>query len=425
MSATGEKHRKIGNGLLAALAGSACFVFTLGTLLLLEEPDQKVIAALAIGAFALVLVWTSSTRASEEHYAALAALIDRFVAGSTGDLHSPAPDIVKRDMPALASAVEALFEEVGSKLDHIQAAAFYDSVTSLPNRVHFKREGERVMKARAADEQVALLFIDLDGFKQVNDSLGHAHGDQMLAMVADRLRLVVKAEAGPSDESPPLIARLAGDEFTLLFPSMDNAQDAVRIAQQALSALSQPFHYGGQNLSIGASIGIALGPGHGADLTSLMKAADIAMYHAKRSGRSQFCLYDSPLAAAFDHKRDMEKALRGALARDEFELVYQPQLCARTGQVVAGEAQLRWDHPAEGIKGPGDFIDIAEESTLILAIGDWVLDGVAAALGRWRGGDDSQADLQRQPAPVRSAAVLSAPSRGHAAFRLSALASGA
>ncbi len=384
MSATGEKHRKISDSLLAGFAGAACFIFALTALLLLEAPHQKILAALAIGACALMFVWVASERPGSGHDRALAALIDRLLAVSTGDFSSPAPDAVKRKMPELASAVDGLFEQVRSNLDDIRAAAFYDSVTSLPNRVHFKREGERVMKERRADEQVALLFIDLDGFKQVNDSLGHAHGDQMLAMVADRLRDVVKAKARDPLKPAPVIARLAGDEFTLLFQSVQDAQDAVRIAGHALAALSEPFQYGGQSVTIGASIGVALGPDHGADLASLMKAADIAMYHAKRSGRSQLCLYDRPLAAAFNHKGNTEKALREALAGDEFALVYQPQLCARTGEVVGGEALLRWDHPTEGTKGPGDFIEIAEESTLILAIGDWVVDEVATALGRWR-----------------------------------------
>ncbi|HEV2079753.1 MAG TPA: EAL domain-containing protein [Allosphingosinicella sp.] len=384
MSATGEKHRKISNSLLAGFAGAACFVLALMALLLLEDPHQKILAALAIGAFVLICVGIASERTGSGHDPALAALIERLLAVSTGDFSSPAPDAVKRNMPELASAVDRLFEQVRSRLDGIHAAAYYDSVTSLPNRVHFKREGERVMKARRADEQVALLFIDLDGFKQVNDSLGHAHGDQMLAMVADRLRDVVKAEARDRQKPAPVIARLAGDEFTLLFPSVENAQDGVRVGGHALAALSEPFQYGGQSVAIGASIGVALGPDHGADLASLMKAADIAMYHAKRSGRSQLCLYDRPLAAAFNHKGNTEKALREALAGDEFALVYQPQLCARTGEVVGGEALLRWDHPTEGTKGPGDFIEIAEESTLILAIGDWVVDEVATALGRWR-----------------------------------------
>jgi diguanylate cyclase (GGDEF)-like protein len=262
--------------------------------------------------------------------------------------------------------------------------ALYDPVTSLPNRVYFKREGERVLNARGADEHVALLFIDLDGFKEVNDSLGHAQGDQVLAMVADRLRVVVRAESQAAGVSSPVIARLAGDEFTLLFPAVKDSDDAARIAKRALDALSEPFHSGPQSVNIGASIGVALGPRHGADLTILMKAADIAMYHAKRNGRSQICLYDDGHAAAFSHKGETERALREALVRDEFMLVYQPQLCARTGAVVGGEALLRWNHPAEGMKLPGEFIPIAEESTLIVAIGDWVIDEVVIALRRWR-----------------------------------------
>lgn len=384
LSAMGDRIRKISNCALSTSAGIASFVFTLMALLALRELDQKILASLTMGTFALMLVWIASERPNSSHARALAALIDRLLAVATGDFSSPAPKAVKQEMPALASAVDSLFEQVRSNLDDVQAMALYDPVTSLPNRVHFKREGERILKARRPNEQVALLFVDLDGFKEVNDSLGHAQGDQVLAMVADRLRVVVAAETDAEGLSMPVIARLAGDEFTLLFPGVKDSSDGARIARQALAALSEPFHSGGHSVNVGASIGVALGPDHGADLTSLMKAADIAMYHAKGSGRSQLCVYDAPLAAAFTHKGETERALRQALARNEFALVYQPQLCARTGSVLGGEALLRWNHPTEGTKLPATFIPIAEESTLIVAIGDWVIDEVVAGLGRWR-----------------------------------------
>jgi diguanylate cyclase (GGDEF)-like protein len=380
----GGKFRKISNFVLSACAGIASFVLTLMALLVLGELDQKIVVSLTMGGFALLLVWIAAERPNSGQARAVAALIDRLLAVAAGDFSSPAPDSVRKEMPALASAVDSLFAQVRSNIDDVQAMALYDPVTSLPNRVHFKREGERVLKARPASEHVALLFIDLDGFKEVNDSLGHAQGDQVLAMVADRLRVVVRAESQAAGIATPVIARLAGDEFTLLFPSVRDAADSARIAKCALDALSEPFHSGTHSVNIGASIGVALGPDHGADLTSLMKAADIAMYHAKRNGRSQICLYDDRLAAAFSHKGETERALREALVRDEFELVYQPQLCARTGAVVGGEALLRWNHPSEGVKLPAEFIPIAEESTLIVAIGDWVIDEVVIALGRWR-----------------------------------------
>lgn len=384
LSAIGDKLRKISNCLLSICAGIASFVFTLMALMVLRGFDEKILASLTMGTFALLLVWIASERPNTRHSRALAALIDRLLAVGTGDFSSPAPKLVKKEMPALGSAVDTLFERVRSNLDDIQAMALFDPVTSLPNRLHFKREGEKVLAARKSHEHVALLFIDLDGFKEVNDSFGHAQGDQVLAMVANRLRIVVKAETSSTCKTAPVIARLAGDEFTLLFPSVKDVADAERIAQQALHALAEPFNTGAQSVNVGASIGVAIGPDHAADLASLMKAADIAMYHAKGNGRSQICVYGDRLATAFAQKGEIEKALRNALAKDEFSLVYQPQLCSRTGAVVAGEALLRWNHPVEGTRLPGSFLRIAEESTLIFAIGDWVVDAVVLALGRWR-----------------------------------------
>lgn len=380
----GEKLKTISNCLLSICAGISSFVFTLLALLVLRGFDEKILAALTMGTFALLIVWIASERPNSAHGRALSALVNRLLRVRSGDFSSPAPGVVKREMPVLASAVETLFEQVRASLEDVQAIALYDPVTSLPNRVHFKREAELLLRERKGTDNVALLFIDLDGFKEVNDNLGHAQGDQVLAMVANRLRIVVKAETNPDDLCAPVIARLAGDEFTLLFPGVSGPEEAERLGESALATLSEPFHIGSQSIDVGASIGIALGPCHGADLPKLMKAADIAMYRAKDRGRSQICIYSEELGIAFAQKGQTEKALREGLARDEFTLVYQPQLCARTGQVVAGEALLRWNHPEQGLTLPANFIPIAEESTLILAIGDWVIEAVVQALGRWK-----------------------------------------
>jgi diguanylate cyclase (GGDEF)-like protein len=379
-----EKLQKISNGILSVCAGLSSFIFTLMALLVLRGLDEKVLAAITMGSFALLIVWIACERPNSAQGRAVSALIKRLLAVGSGDFSSPAPQAVKKEMPALANAVETLFDQVRANLEDVQEMAMYDHVTSLPNRLYFKREGERVLAALDKGRQAGLLFIDLDGFKEVNDSLGHAQGDQVLEMVAERLRVVVQAEAEPLGIAQPVIARLSGDEFTLLFPSIKSAADARRIAQQALSALSDPFHVGGQSVQIGASIGVSLWPAHAPDLASLMKAADVAMYHAKASGRSQVCLYDDDLGTAFAHQGETEKALREALRRNEFSLAFQPQICARTGAVVAGEALLRWDHPTDGETLPGEFIPIAEQSTLIVAIGDWVVDAVVDALDRWR-----------------------------------------
>jgi diguanylate cyclase (GGDEF)-like protein len=287
-------------------------------------------------------------------------------------------------MPALASAVDGLFEQVRSNLENVHAMAMYDPVTSLPNRVHFKREGERILKARIAGEPLALLFVDLDGFKEVNDSLGHAQGDQILVMVANRLRAVVKEEGERGNLMHPLIARLAGDEFTLLFPSISSPREAERLAHRVLKALCAPFEMSGQSIEMGASIGVALCPDHGDELTTLMKAADVAMYHAKASGRSRICLYDVKLGAAFEQRARLDRELRDAVVREEFELVFHPQICVATGMVVAGEALVRWNHPRDGIKLPDSFIGVAEESSLIVEIGNWVTIAAAQTLARWQ-----------------------------------------
>lgn len=375
---------RFSNWLLSVCAGFASFVFTLMALLVLRSFDEKILAAITMGTFALLIVWIASERPNSGQARAISSLIKRLLAVGSGDFSSPAPHVLKREMPALANAVDALFEQVRMNLDNVHAMALYDHVTSLPNRVHFKREGERILAAQGDDSNAALLFIDLDGFKDVNDSLGHAHGDEVLLMVANRLRAVVQDQARPNDLAQPAIARLSGDEFTLLFPDVEDAAQARTIAQSALDALAEPFAAGGQSIAIGASIGVALSPLHGTDLTGLMKAADIAMYHAKASGRSQVCVYDAVLGAAFARKGEIEKALRSALIDEEFSLAFQPQVCTRTGATVGGEALLRWQHPVEGVKFPGEFIAIAEESTLITSIGDWVMGDVVRALGSWR-----------------------------------------
>lgn len=281
----------ISNRLLPLCAGAAAFALTLLGFLLLGTIDQQVVASLFIGLFALAVVRLAAERPNSAQAQAMAALSERLLAVGRGDLVSPAPESLRREVPAVAAAVEALFEQVRSTLDDAHALAMYDPVTALPNRIHFRREAERILKACKPGEGAALLFIDLDGFKEVNDQFGHAHGDQVLIMVANRLRVVVKAETEADSLTPPLLARLAGDEFTMLLPGVLTCAEAERIAGRALAALAAPFRHGGEVSQLSGSIGIALSPGHGAELPELMKAADLAMYEAKGNGRSRACLY--------------------------------------------------------------------------------------------------------------------------------------
>ncbi|QNP42448.1 GGDEF domain-containing protein [Sphingomonas daechungensis] len=187
-------------------------------------------------------------------------------------------------MPKLAAAVDTLFAEVRSSIENAQALGMYDPVTSLPNRLHFRSEADKLLCDVGPDKSCAMLFVDLDRFKMVNDSLGHARGDQLLIMVANRLRVVVTAEIAETACKRPLLARLAGDEFTLFFPDIASTADVERIARRIVVAISEPFELYGHSVDIGASIGVALNPDHGTTVESLMRAADIAMYRAKALG---------------------------------------------------------------------------------------------------------------------------------------------
>jgi diguanylate cyclase (GGDEF)-like protein len=256
-------------------------------------------------------------------------------------------------------------------------------VTSLPNRLHFRSEADKLLGDLQPNSRSAMLFVDLDRFKSVNDSLGHARGDQLLIMVANRLRVVVSAEFAGNARSRPLLARLAGDEFTLFFPEVDSIQEIERIARRVVLAISEPFELCSHSVDIGASVGVALVPDHGNSIETLMRAADIAMYQAKSSGGGQHCLFNETLAAEHQRKIDTENALTEAVQRGEFTLAFQPQMSLVTGEVSGAEALLRWNHPREGLRFPNTFIPVAERTGVISEIGDWVMGEVASLLSTW------------------------------------------
>ena len=375
--------QKISNAILSCAAGIASFLFSLGALLFLTEFDQKMLAALVAGAFCLLVSYIAAERPNSESARALAALSERLLAVEDGDLVSPAPVTVQRTMPKVAAAVDSLFAEVRASIENAHALGMYDPVTSLPNRLHFRSEADKLMSEVLEGEKSAMLFVDLDRFKLVNDSLGHARGDQLLIMVANRLRVVVNAEFTGSARTRPLLARLAGDEFTVFFPEIQSVAELERVARRIVLAIAEPFELCSHSVDIGASIGIAICPEHGASIESLMRAADIAMYRAKESGGGQYCLFDSDLAAEHQQKVETEKALSEAVLRDEFVLAFQPQMSLVTGEIAGAEALLRWNHPRDGLRLPGSFIPVAERTGLVADIGDWVVGEVASTLAQW------------------------------------------
>ena len=360
----------------ALCAGAVVFILAL--LAMVHGNDDEIVAALVVALVCGTLSWRSAERAISGIAEAIDHMAERLVAAADGDLVSPMPAPVSAALPDLARAMEGLFGQVRVNLDSVHMLALFDPVTSLPNRLNFRREAERALGDIAGTGGAALLFIDLDRFKMVNDSLGHAEGDKLLMMVANRLRHVLSEdEAGDA-----IVARLAGDEFTLFAPAVDEAE-ATRLARRALFALAEPFDLAGHRLNLGASIGLALFPEHGSDLTTMMRAADIAMYHAKAEGRGQFQVYSAALAERYESRLKIDRELRHALEAGGFALHFQPQRATRGDDLAAVEALLRWHHPDGDLRTPRSFVPAAEESGLIVAIGDWVIEEAAERGGRW------------------------------------------
>jgi diguanylate cyclase len=368
----------------AVSIGAAAFI-----LALLAAGDGKTEAeslsrALVLAMIFGVMSWASAERAMSAIAISIDAAIARVKSAAEGDLTSPTPAEVGTGLPDLAVALDGMLGQVRSNLDSVHALAMFDPVTSLANRTNFRREADRALSALDEADQSVLFFIDLDNFKAVNDTYGHAQGDQLLGMVANRLRVVAGAEgARLAADAPPIVGRLAGDEFTILFPKLDGEIGATRIARGLLAALTEPFELAGHSLDIGASIGVALRPEGGLSLTALMRAADIAMYHAKASGRGQFQFYSATLAERMVDRTRLEAELRTALDRDQFALFVQPQLSLVDGRVLAGEVLLRWQHPTDGIRLPGSFIPAAEESGLIFEVGNWTIEAVTRMGAEW------------------------------------------
>ncbi|OPZ00667.1 diguanylate cyclase [Bradyrhizobium sacchari] len=251
--------------------------------------------------------------------------------------------------------------------DHEKIAhmAHYDALTDLPNRTLFREQIERELAKVASGAQFALLYIDVDEFKGINDSLGHHVGDELLKAIATRLRGCLK--------KADLIARLGGDEFAVIQTAVQSSADVLSFVTRIYEAIRQPYHCLGHQLSTDASIGIALAPQDGADLDQLIKNADLAMYGAKASGRRTHRFFEPEMDASAKARLTMEQDLRQALVNGGFEIHYQPLVDLRSGEVSGCEALLRWRHPDRGMVSPAEFIPIAEDTGLINELGDWVL----------------------------------------------------
>ncbi|NQY02640.1 MAG: EAL domain-containing protein [Halieaceae bacterium] len=279
--------------------------------------------------------------------------------------------------------------EVTETKDRLRQMAYFDSLTALPNRRLFAEQLSLLLRmARRNKQPLALLFLDLDNFKRINDSLGHSAGDQLLQEVAHRLSGCVRESDVVAhyvdSESRIDVSRLGGDEFTVVLNQIDKPESAALVAQRLLDSLTTPMNIDGHEIIVTPSIGIAVAPDDGGDTEGLLKAADTAMYHAKKQGKNNYLFYDSAMDAAGVERLRLETDLRRAIERGQMVLHYQPQVDTHTGNIIGAEALMRWEHPEQGLIPPYKFIPIAEEIGLISQLGNWGLNEACRQLAEFQ-----------------------------------------
>jgi diguanylate cyclase (GGDEF)-like protein len=347
---------------------------------------------------------------TRSHAALLAALASEGMATQTLAVHTEAGPrwheiSARRCKDAVTGQAALLVSEVDvSAIKRTEAQAQYmalhDALTGLPNRSHLTQRFEMVLGAiRDAQQEAALIFIDLDHFKDINDTLGHATGDALLIEVSRRLRGAVRG----SD----LVARLGGDEFLILMVAADIRSEIERVRLRLTRAVAEPVHLGGRDLHVTASIGVALYPQHGSDVQTLMRNADLAMYSAKEGGRNALAYYDAAMADAVEGRTALEAELRLAFERREFEVHYQPIVEASSGRIVGAEALVRWRHPQRGLVAPDVFIPLCESTGLIRRLGALVFSSAAHQQVAWaQAGHVLRLSVNLSARQLRSAELL-------------------
>jgi diguanylate cyclase (GGDEF)-like protein/PAS domain S-box-containing protein len=279
------------------------------------------------------------------------------------------------NVESFEGTVEDITEQKAAQ-ERMKFLAFYDALTELPHRALLQDRLENALSgARRRGEKIALLFLDLDRFKAINDSYGHAFGDTVLQEVAKRLKECVREHT---------VARVGGDEFLILLSNLKDTSDAAIAANRVVEAMNDSFTVQGRTLTVGCSVGVSIFPEHGQDGDTLIRNADAAMYSAKESGRNSVHYFTDEMNVQAMERLAMDKNLRQALERKEFFLVYQPQMEIASGKITGFEALLRWNHPELGLIPPDRFISIAESNGLILPIGEWVLRAACMQARRWR-----------------------------------------
>ncbi|MFL6699102.1 MAG: putative bifunctional diguanylate cyclase/phosphodiesterase [Vitreoscilla sp.] len=302
--------------------------------------------------------------------------------------------LMASDMQSALDAVHAQNAQMAAAQERMEMMATHDALTHLPNRSLARDRFEQATAAaRRGGHSVAMLYLDLDNFKNVNDTLGHGSGDTLLIQVADRLSSLLR--------HADTVARLGGDEFLLLVPEASDGTGVAEIANKVVACLMTPFDVIGMEIFSGCSLGVAMFPADGEDFDSLLKKADIAMYRAKESGRNAFRFWDTEMNASVIEHVELLSAMRAALAHRDFTLSYQPQFDLCSGRLIGAEALIRWHHAELGQISPTRFIPLAERSGLIIPIGDWVLQEACAQAQRWRAAGWTDLTISVNVSPVQ------------------------
>ncbi len=340
-------------------------------------------ALLVLGVTAIVITWPIRRLTAGARRLAAGDLSTRVRRGGASEVDALARAFnhMATELDAAERAVRTyqaqLEQRVTERTEQLRHLADHDPLTNLPNRRQLLQYlGERIVRATATGERLAVLFLDLDNFKTVNDSLGHEFGDRVLTEIGDRLRQLTGDNG--------FIARLGGDEFTLVFPFSGPTSEIASRADQLVNRFQRPLQVDHRDISVGVSCGASVFPDHGSDAASLLRAADAALFRAKELGRNRLCLYDPTLLAAASNRFRIEQALRRAIEAGEFVLYYQPQVCLARRETTAVEALLRWKQSDSKIVPAGEFIAIAEQSGLMLDLNAWILEQAVSDVRRWR-----------------------------------------
>ena len=282
-----------------------------------------------------------------------------------------------REMRCMQRSLESEVKRLRCSQAKLTHLAGHDALTGLSNRASFNSHVARMIEMAGQRKGcIAVLYLDIDNFKTINDSLGHSAGDELIQAIASRLSQVVRdADA---------LSRHGADEFVMALADVEDLQTAIRVAQRMQTVISQPFEVNAKQLFTSLSVGIAVFPDDGTDVDTLVRKSEVAMFQAKKAGRNTHIVHQADMASDNHDRLDIEQALRHAIARDELELFYQPIIALRGDRLIGAEALLRWRHPGYGLLGPDRFMDVAEQSGLIVEIGEWVLGQACREAVRWQ-----------------------------------------